>query len=123
MSAVGVINGNWKNRWNDTEPESQPLEFERDANAIYQELVKQAGADVAKARAHFLLGASYDNLCAGLLTALNAVTNAESETELVHSRHACPKECLLTPAGHLAYDEAATERGDALREAKYRKGL
>jgi hypothetical protein len=53
---------------------SQPPPFERDANAIYQALVEQAGPAVAKARAHFLQGSKYDELCAGLLQSLRVCT-------------------------------------------------
>jgi hypothetical protein len=72
---VGIMNGNYKAGHLYDEPESQPLAFERDANAIYQELVRQAGADVAKARAFFLVGSSYDELCAGLLQSLQVCSN------------------------------------------------
>jgi hypothetical protein len=43
--------------------------------------------------------------------------------ELVKGRYSCPTECILTPAGHMAYDAYYTERGDALREGRYGKGL
>jgi hypothetical protein len=91
---------------------SQPPPFERDANAIYQALVEQAGPAVAKARAHFLQGSNYDELCAGLLQSLRVCT-----TENI------PDPQKAEDLAAMREEQYISDRGDAHREVKFGKGL